>query len=210
MTHTRSIVAALLAAVAGLSAAVLSAAEPKVLFEDHFAGKLAEGWSWLRENPKNWRIADGALEIRVEPGRAGDVKNALVRTAPDRGQGEVVAEVTVTMTSPPTNQYEQAGLTWYQNGKPVFKLVHEQIDGRTYIIPGKVATTTRTVQLRLLVTRDKFTAQFRPDGQGEFRTVGTGKLPPPGNDQISIQCYNGPPDAAHWMRFRDFRLGESR
>jgi len=184
----------------------LWAAEPKVLFEDRFDGKLADGWSWLRENPKTWRFRDGALEIRVEPGAANNVKNALVREAPDRAKGKYAFEVTVTALAKATQQFEQAGLTLYHDGKPVFKLVKELIDGGLYIIPGKVAMDAKTVQLRLVVTADGFEAQFRPEGKGEFKTAAKGKLPPPGKDQISIQCYNGPPDAEHWFRFRDFRI----
>jgi regulation of enolase protein 1 (concanavalin A-like superfamily) len=184
----------------------LGAAEPKALFEDRFDGKLADGWSWLRENPKTWRFRDGALEIRVEPGVAPTVKNALVREAPDRSKGKFAFEVTVTNLTKPIQQYEQAGLTLYHDGKPVFKLVKELIDGKLYIIPGKVAMDAKTVQLRLVVTADGFEAQFRPEGKGEFKTAAKGKLPPPGKDQISIQCYNGPPAAEHWFRFDDFRI----
>jgi len=60
-------------------------------FEDAFNGKLAEGWTWLRENPANWRVADNAPEIRAEPGLAETVKNTLVRKAPDRGKGKIPA-----------------------------------------------------------------------------------------------------------------------
>jgi hypothetical protein len=28
----------------------------------------------------------------------------------------------------------------------------------------------------------------------------------PGDDEVSIQCYNGPPEAEHWIRFDDFRI----
>ena len=184
----------------------LWAAEERVVFEDRFDGKLGEGWSWLRENPPAWKIADGALEIRVEPGVAGTVKNALVRKAPDRTKGKVAIDVTVTFTAPPTNQFEQAGLTWYNDGKPVFKFVHEQIDGKTYIIPGKIAAPEKTVQLRLIVTADKYTAQFRPDAKGEFKTVAEGNLPTGADEKVSLQCYQGPPDAEHWVRFDDFRV----
>jgi hypothetical protein len=59
-----------------------SAAEPHVLFEDTFDEKLGDGWMWLRENTDAWRIKDGALEIRVEPGKANTVKNALLRKVP--------------------------------------------------------------------------------------------------------------------------------
>ncbi len=114
--------------------------------------------------------------------------------------------MTVTNHTPPTRQFEQAGITWYRDGKPVFKLVKEQIDGKRWIIPGKVPMPAKSVQLRLIVTADRFTAQFRPDGKGKFKTVAQGKLPPGKKDQVSIQCYNGPPDAEHWIRFDDFRI----
>jgi hypothetical protein len=138
------------------------------------------------------------------------VKNALVRTAPDRNTKEYAVEVTVTFTTPPTRQYEQAGITWYQKGKPAFKLVHELIDGKQYIIPGKEPAPTKMVRLRLLMTKDKYVAQFQPDGKGEFKTVASGSLAPSEDEQISLQCYNGPADAEHWMRFSDFRIVETK
>ena len=187
---------------------VLAAGEPRVVFEDAFKGKVGEGWSWLRENPKAWRIKEEALEIRVEPGVAGSVKNALLRPAPDRSKGKFAIEVTVTFNTPPTRQYEQAGITWYQNGKPVFKLVHELISGKLYIIPGKKPAPSKTVELRLIVTADKYTAQFREDAKGEFKTARSAGLRPSANEQVSIQCYNGPPDAEHWIRFDNFRILE--
>ncbi len=176
------------------------------IFEDRFEGRPATGWKWLRENPQTWRIKNGALEIRVEPGVAPTVKNALVRRAPDRNRGRFAIDVTVTNTTKPTRQYEQAGITWYNNGKPVFKLVKELVDGELMIIPGRKPMTSKTVQLRLIVTADSYVAQFRPDGKGEFQTAARGGLRAPGDDQVSIQCYNGPVDADHWIRFDDFRI----
>lgn len=197
---------AFLALALWLSAACVWAAEPTVVFEDRFEGGLADGWTWLREDPKTWRLHDGELEIRVEPGVAQTVKNALVRSAPDRNRGKYAIEVTVTNTTVPTNQYEQAGITWYVDDKPVFKLVKERVNGELMIIPGRKLMDSPSVQLRLIVTADSFTAQYRPGGQGEFQTAATGKLPSPGKDQVSLQCYQGPPDAEHWIRFDDFRI----
>ena len=182
------------------------AAAGGAIFADSFDGKPAGGWSWLREAPKAWRIRENALEIMVQPGVANTVKNALLRDAPDRRKGKFAIDVTVTNTTAPTVQYEQAGITWYCNGKPVFKLVKELIGGKIYIIPGKKPMPAKTVQLRLIVTADSWIAQYRPDGKGEFLTAAKGKLPAPGKDQVSIQCYNGPPDAEHWIRFDDFRI----
>jgi hypothetical protein len=189
-----------------VDAADESAPAGKVLFEDRFEGALAEGWIWLRENPSGWRLRDGALEIAIEPGLAHNVKNALVRPAPDRREGKYAFEVTVTNTSHPTQQYEQAGMTWYTNGKPVLKIVKERIDGALFIIPGRKPMDAKTVQLRLVVDGQRWTAQYRPNVEGEFLTADQGTLPPPGNDQVSIQGYHGPADAQHWIRFQDFRI----
>jgi len=184
------------------------ASQQTVIFEDRFENKPAASWRWLRENPQTWRTRRGALEIRVEPGVARTVKNALLRQAPDRSRGKFAIDVTVTNTTKPTRQYEQAGITWYNNGKPVFKLVKELVDGQLMIIPGRKPMASETVQLRLIVTAGNFIAQFRPGATGEFQTAATGKLPAPGNDQVSIQCYNGPANADHWIRFDDFRILE--
>ena len=198
----------LLVACLLMFAAPLSGGEPKPLFEDCFDEKPGEGWSWIRENADAWRIEDGGLEIHVEPGNAGTVKNALVRKAPDRSRGKFAIDLTVSNNTKPTQQYEQAGITWYSNGKPVFKLVKELIDGDLYIIPGKVPMASEQVQLRLVVDAESWVAQFRPDGKGEFKTAATGRLPAPADDGVSIQCYNGPADAEHWIRFDDFRISQ--
>ncbi len=185
-----------------------SSERESIIFEDGFDGKPDEGWSWLRENPSAWRIRDGALEIKNQPGAANDVKNALVRPAPDRSSGKFAIDVTVKNNTVPTQQYEQAGITWYNDSKPVFKLVKELVDGQLMIIPGRKPMTSEMVQLRLIVTSDSFVAQYRPNCEGEFQTAETGKLPASNNDQVSIQCYHGPADTEHWIRFDDFRISK--
>ncbi len=177
-------------------------------FADTFENTIAAGWYWLCENRPAWRLADGGLGIRVQPGVAHNVRNALVRTAPDRRKGAYTVDVTITNDTVPTRQYEQAGVTWYHNGRPVMKLVKERVDGKLYIIPGKKPMVAKTVQLRLVVSGESWTAQYRPDATGEFFTAGAGRLPAvgTGTDEISIQCYNGPPDAEHWVCFDDFRI----
>ena len=188
-------------------ASVLSA-QTQVLFEDRFDKNLGQGWQWLRENAANWRINDGGLEIRVEPGKADTVKNALLRPAPDRSKSDFAVEVTMTFTRDPTQQYEQGGITWYHNQKPVMKLVHEHIDGEDWIIPGRVPARSKTVQLRLIVKGTEWIAQFREALDDEFQTAASGQLPPPGDDQVSIQCYEGPSEGQHWIRFDNFRILE--
>ena len=174
-----------------------------IVYEDSFEDGPSEGWSWIREHGGYWRIADEGLEIRVEPGVKDTVRNALVRSAPPR---PYTVEVSVTNHTHPTTQYEQAGITLYNNGEPVFKEVKELIDGDLYIIPGKKPMPTDSVRLRLLVGVDGWEAQFRPEGATEFETAAEGDLATEQDDQVSLQCYNGPEEGEHWIRFEDFQI----
>ena len=177
-----------------------------VVFEDPLATELKSGWRWLREDPQDWRFRSDALEIRVRPGNAQTVRNALVREAPDRTRGRLAIEVTITSLSQPTEQYEQAGITWYSGGEPVFKLVKELVDGKRVVVPGFKPMTERTVQLRVVVSGNTWTGWFRTNAEGPYQQTATGELPSPGRDEISLQCYHGPAQADHWIRFKDFRI----
>jgi hypothetical protein len=190
-----------------LMAATAGAEGGKVVFEDRFEGRLGPGWTWLRENPQAWRIREDGLEIRIEPGMADSVRNALVRPAPDRSQSRYAIEVTVRNLAEKTEQYEQAGITWYSGGKPVFKFMKELVHGEGLImIPSRKPMTSEMVELRLVVSADQYVAQYRPDGKGEFLTAARGTLEPASNEQVSIQSYHGPADKEHWVRFERFRI----
>ena len=67
----------------------------ETLFTDAFDGALDPDWDWLRPKEGGWRLAGDGLEIRVEPGVADTVQNALLRAAPDRSQGTYAIEVDV-------------------------------------------------------------------------------------------------------------------
>ncbi len=184
----------------------MSESEEEVVFQENFEGELDADWMWLREHPDCWRMRDGGLEIMVEPGVAATVRNALVRPAPDRSRGIYAIEVTIFNHTVPTQQYEQAGITWYQNGEPVFKEVKELVDGEVLVIPGGRPMPTQSVRLRLVVDSESWEARFRPEGAAGFSTAATGELPAAEMEQVSLQCYNGPAGEEHWIRFEDFRI----
>lgn len=181
-----------------------------VIFADDFDKKLGEGWTWLREVDKAWRLRDGALQIHVLPGNGNTVKNALLRDAPDRHKTPFAVEVTIS--NEPTKQWEQAGIMWYRDGRPVVKLVKELVDGELWIVLSgaghfsKTPMKKKTVRLRLEIDGDDFRGKFQPDAKGEWQDAGGKTLPKGGKSQISIQCYHGPEDAEHWIRFEKFRV----
>src|SRR5438552_10908801 len=79
----------------------------ELFFQDQFKGKLGEGWSWVREHPGFWRVANEVLEIRIEPGNmwgpANNAKNVLLHPVPDPVTGEI--DISVQVEHRPTEQY---------------------------------------------------------------------------------------------------------
>jgi hypothetical protein len=89
--------------------------QEKTLFAEPFAEKLADGWTWLREDPKGWRLDKGTLIVRTATGglfmKDNGGSNILLRTPPKVKDGKLAVEVLVDIQ--PTNGYENAGLIWY-------------------------------------------------------------------------------------------------
>src|SRR5687767_725192 len=117
-----------LAAFLWLFVATLTQSPAHLVFRDDFKGRLGEGWSWIREDPRAWRVTADGLEIRDPPGNtwgaANDAKNVLVRAIPDPASGAV--EVSVTVSNRPGNQYEQIDLVWYYDDGHMVKIGQEQ------------------------------------------------------------------------------------
>ena len=184
------------------------------------SGKLAEGWSWRRENPAGWRIRDGALQIRIEPGNmwgpANDARNVLVRKLDGISRNREVG-VSVTVSNKPTEQYEQVDLVWYYDDSHMVKIGHELVDGKLSIVMGREEKDrTRTiaiipiealqVDLRLVVTNSVIRGAFRPSGANGWREAGSCDLPARGQAHVAIQCYQGPQKAERWARIWNFEL----
>jgi len=153
-------------------------------------GKLAEGWTWRRENPAGWRVRDNTLEIRVEPGNMwgppNDARNVLVRSIPNSLEGEV--RISITVSNKPTEQYEQVDLVWYYDDSYMVKIGQEMVDGKLSIVMGREEKDrTRTiaiipidalqVDLRLVATNKVVRGAFRPAGSKDWREAGSCDLP---------------------------------
>jgi regulation of enolase protein 1 (concanavalin A-like superfamily) len=192
-----------------------------VSFRDAFAGKLDKGWTWRRENPAAWRIAEGALEIRIEPGNMwgpqNDARNVLIRKLPPLSANTAI-RVSMTVSNKPTEQYEQVDLVWYYEDSHMVKIGHELVDGQLSIVMGREEKDrTRTiaiipiealqVDLRLAVTNKTIHGAFRSAASKEWRHAGTCDLPVHGGEPfVAIQCYQGPAHAERWARLSNFEL----
>lgn len=190
----------------------------KVTFEEKFKSNLADGWTWLREDPRHWRIGEKGLEVHIQPGNmwgpANDAKNVLLRPAPDAQRQSI--EVTAAVSNTPTSQYEQVDLVWYYDDGHMVKIGEEFVDGKLSVVMGreeddKTKTISITpldstsVQLRLVVKGKQIRGLFKTP-KGEWREVGHCDLPVKGKPQISLQFYQGPADEEHWARVSQFMI----
>jgi regulation of enolase protein 1 (concanavalin A-like superfamily) len=211
-----------------LAPLLLAAVEPssanapgeRVLFEERFARDLDKGWSWVREAPEAWRIESNTLSLRSLPGylhaNSNNSRNLLIRTPP-KAQSNALA-IEVSLDSELRTQYEHAGLVWYYDDDNYVALFKEQIDGAPKFqmvteTKGKPQFAvkpckSRTVQLRLVVTRTKVISQYRESAEAAWQTVGESLLPEREGAKAGLTSGGTPADAEHFARFREFRILE--
>jgi regulation of enolase protein 1 (concanavalin A-like superfamily) len=204
-----------------LSLAVLAAttSQGEELFGDDFKGRLAEGWSWIREDRSGWRTTERGLEVRVQPGNmwgpANSATNVLVRPLPSPTNS--VVELSVTIENRPTEQYEQADLVWYYDDSHMVKLGQELVDGKLCIVMGreeKDKTSTMAiipiqapvVRVRFIASGNSIRGDYRLGEEKEWRAAGECSLPVNGSPKASLQAYQGPKTVERWVRFTDFRI----
>jgi hypothetical protein len=84
-------------------------------FKDDFVGQLAEGWTWLAENPEKWSLSavNGSLQIIASDASFDGPAlppNILVRKPPP---GDF--EITTSLQFSPTSDFQIAGLVIFQD-----------------------------------------------------------------------------------------------
>jgi len=177
------------------------------------ATNLNSNWKWLREDPSAWRITNGLLEVRVQPGNmwgpANDAKNILLIPLPQSSG----LEITATIEHSPTNQYEQADLVWYYADGNMVKLGPELVDGRFSVVMGREESNrARTISInpiaagavnvKFIIKGDQITGMFRDSAASAWQSAGSCSLPalPGVEPRISLQFYQGTEPADHWAR----------
>jgi regulation of enolase protein 1 (concanavalin A-like superfamily) len=191
----------------------------KVLFEEPFTGKLENSWSWVREDPKAWRIDNGALVVRTMPGHihggSNDARNVLIRPLP---KSENPLAIEVYLEGEPKVQFEHAGVVWYVDddnyvslyqeslgGKVELQMVTEQKGRASYEVAHHGA---KGVWLRLLISAGTITTQYRSSEKEAWREVGQAKVPTEVPARAGLTSGGAPRGSERYVRYRTFRVLE--
>jgi regulation of enolase protein 1 (concanavalin A-like superfamily) len=196
------------------------AAEDRTLFEEKFAdGKLDKDWSWIREDPKAWRIEDGTLVLRALPGylhaKSNNSRNVLLRPLP---KSDKPLAIEVHVESEPRDLFEHAGVVCYVDDDNYVSLFQEMLNKKVELQmvnekDGKPRTTvarldTKGVWIRLLIAGGKITAQYRPGEKEAWKTVGQADMPGMGPARVGVMAGGAGKQAERHARFRGFRIVE--
>ena len=198
----------------GLLLAALSASADEIPLSKS-ATNLNANWKWVREDRSAWRITNGVLEVRVQPGNmwgpANDARNVLLIPLPRSSHLEVAA----TIEHSPTNQYEQADLVWYYADGNMVKLGPELVEGKFSVVMGREeGDRARTISInpiaagavdvKFIVKGNDVTGLFRDSATAAWRSAGGCSLPalPGVEPRISLQFYQGTVPAEHWARVK--------
>jgi regulation of enolase protein 1 (concanavalin A-like superfamily) len=208
-----------------LAIAVLTtfAFQETALFEEKFAGKLSDGWTWVREDPAAWKIEGGGLRIKALPGKlwykTKTAKNVLLRKSPAAGTVEAPISLEVTVESAPQTSAEQCGLYLYFDEKNFVKIIRENVNGKTSILvvrelkgipdpsPAKEDPAS-SVRLRLTWSGPKVVGAYKVGGDW----VAIGEVDTPaseGTASIGLACHGAAPEADRWAKFSDLKIVKS-
>ena len=190
-----------------------------------FAGEsLPNGWTWKRENPEAWRLRNGGLEIKIEPGNMwggkNDAKNVLLIPVGEELQ-KPGTDVRVTLANSPTRRWEQVDLVWYYRDSHMVKIGLELEHGKNSVVMGREENDrTRTIKIipiekdkvtvRLRITEGKVRGYYRLGPEDKWTDVGICAEPGPTGSEdkprVSIQCYQGDPENPHWARITGLQV----
>ncbi len=173
-----------------------------------------DGWEWIREDPTGWRVVNGTLRIRSDPGALAidnDNRNMPLRPAPEEA---FALEVTVDFA--PEGLYEQAGLVLYGDDDNYVKLQYERVEtGRgvtftredhgEFFDIGFLPLEAGSVRLRLEYRAGSVVAQARRVEVEGWTTIGTTE-DPPRDLRVGLATGAGSALAPRWAGYSDLVL----
>jgi hypothetical protein len=198
-----------------------------VLFEDTFDGALSDKWQIVGLDREDYRVRDGALELRVKPDPKKQPRPMLKVDLPFTTAETVEASVEVTIVGEQLQRGELAGLCLTDKDGTAFTARKTNIDGYFVFAPGEVEFIGKpgeegdpgkyTVKywpadpsagaIRVIVRGDYAYFQVGPSSDGKYRTFFHSAIR--AGDKglgFALIAAGGSGDGVRWVRFDNFRV----
>ncbi|MFO0911980.1 MAG: hypothetical protein U0795_03405 [Pirellulales bacterium] len=200
-----------------------------VLFEDNFDKGLSDKWQAVGLDENDYRVRDGALEIRLRPGKASQPQPMLKVDLPFGTADSVVASVDVSVEYETLNRGERAGVSLNDREGISFTGRVTNNDGYIVLAPGQVDFIGKpgeegnpgkyTVKywpadkefgpLRILVRGHYAHFQVGPSKDGKYQTFFHSALRQ-SNEGLGFGLFavGVTEDADRWVRFDNFQVNK--
>jgi hypothetical protein len=219
------IVPVTLAAIQIFAATQMAFAQ-EVLFEDAFEGALSPKWSFVGLKNDDYRIRDGGLEMRVQPGKATRKTPMLMVLLPFKTTDIVTASVDLTLIDAFTEPSESAGLFLTDEDSREFGAQKRNLNGHLVFSPGEVKFIGKKGtegdpqqyalkfwpanddfgSLRIIVRGNYGHFQVGPSTEGKYLNFFHSALRSEPKRGFCLSASGGPTDKNHWVRFDNFRV----
>jgi len=198
-----------------------------VLFEDSFDDDLSDRWQVVGLDPDDYRVLNGALEVRIKPVPPDQPSPLLKVNLPFTTADTVIASVDVTVVGDPLERGELAGICLTSPNGAVFTASKTNIDGYFVLSPGEPDFIGQpgeegdpgqyTVKywpadeafgpLKIVVRGHYAYFQVGPSSDGEYRTFFHSAIQEANEGLGFGLCVNGATgDGQRWVRFDNFRV----
>ena len=206
-------------------------AADKVLFEDNFDDGLSSQWKIKGLANEDYRVKDGALELRVQPGKYNRDTPMLKVILPFTSSDSVTASVEVTLIDQFTEPEEMAGLFLVDENGKEFRATKQRISGEVLFSPPSVRylgkagkeddfskyaytyrpATDKAGPLRIIVDQNYAYFQVGPSTDKEYLNFFSSAIRRKSKERgFCLSAAGAPVDAVHWVRFDNFRVVKSR
>lgn len=201
-----------------------------VLFEDSFDDGLSNKWQVVGLKKEDYRIRNGGLELRVQPGKQTSETPMLKVTLPFTSADIVTASVEVTILDPFTETAEFAGLFLTDESGVEFGGKKQRLEGGQLVFapgnyefigkPGEEGDPARyTIKywpatpdagpLRVIVRSNSAYFQVGPSSEGKYLSFFHSAIRTDEKERgFSLVAAGGPVESVHWVRFDNFRVSK--
>lgn len=197
------------------------------MFADDFDDGLSSEWRIDGLDEQDYRIRDGGLEMRVQPGKLTRDTPRLSIVLPFTASESVAATVEVTILDRFTEPAEFAGMYLMDENGLEFGARKQRINGYLVFSPGAPEFIGRAGEegdpsqyavkywpanqemgpLRIIFRGGHAHFQVGPSTEGEYATYFHSAINENATEYgFCLIAAGGPDDGEHWVRFDNFRV----